>query len=119
MQQKINALGSQFENYHVILFENDSQDETRNLLHDWEENDNHVTLLKCCDLGNCECQLNWKDQNELKGLISDKRIDKMRFMRQKVLNHVQDNFSSWDYFCFMDFDLKGAIFKDGFFTSFA
>lgn len=119
MQQKINVLGSQFENYHVILFENDSQDETRNLLHDWEQNDNHVTLLKCCDLGNCECKLNWKDQNELKGLISDKRIDKMRFMRQKVLNHVQDNFSSWDYFCFMDFDLKGAIFKDGFFTSFA
>ena len=117
MQQKIKEIGKHFKQYKVVLFENDSSDGTRDILNDWSSVDNHIDLMKCCDLGNCECKLNWQDPKS-KGPVSNFRIDKMRFMREQMLKHVQKNYSDYDYFMIMDFDISGAIFIDGFFTTF-
>lgn len=118
MRQKLSTLGKSFGDYHIVLFENDSVDGTREALFQWQKEDKHVTLLSCCHLGDCDCHLNWKDQMEMKGFISETRINRMRMMRQLILDHIHASFSDYDYAAFMDFDLRGAIYEDGFFTSF-
>ena len=40
-------------------------------------------------------------------------------MRQYVLDYIKEHFSDWDFLAVMDFDLKGAIYEDGFFTTFS
>ena len=119
MRQKIEKLGKQFKNYHIVLFENDSIDSSREMFQQWQKVDAHFTLLDCCSLGDCNCNLNWQDASKMKGIISSTRIKKMRFMRQYVLDYIKRRFIDWDYVAVMDFDLKGAIFEDGFFTTFS
>ena len=118
MRVKIETIGRHFKNYHVLLFENDSNDGTREMLQDWASENSKITILDCCSLGNCECKLDWKKAT-YDGVHSKSRIDKMRMMRQYMLDHVKKDFANWDYSIVMDFDLEGSIFKDGFFTSFA
>jgi hypothetical protein len=117
MQKKIKEMGKYFKDYKVVLFENDSKDGTRDILNEWSLHDKHIDIIKCCDLGDCECRLNWKDLKS-KGPISDFRIDKMRFMRERMLRHVSKNYSHYDYYMIMDFDISGSLFIDGFFTTF-
>ena len=119
MRQKIKTLGKQFKDYHVVLFENDSVDNSRQMFKQWQKVDNHFTLLDCCSLGHCDCKLNWQDASKMKGIISTTRIKKMRSMRQYVLDYIKEHFSDWDFLAVMDFDLKGAIYEDGFFTTFS
>jgi hypothetical protein len=119
MRQKLAKLGKQFKDYHVVLFENDSIGGSREMFEQWQKVDDHFTLLDCCSLGNCNCKLNWQDASKMKGIISTTRIKKMRFMRQYVLDYIKQQFADWDYLAVMDFDLKGAIFEDGFFTTFS
>ena len=117
MQEKIKKIGKHFKDYKVVLFENDSSDGTRDILNDWSSNDNHIDIIKCCHLGNCECKLNWQDPKS-KGVITNFRIDKMRFMREEMLKHVKKNYNDYDYYMIMDFDISGSMYIDGFFTSF-
>ena len=119
MRQKLKTMGSFFDNYHVVGFENDSSDNSRKLFNLWAKTDDHFTILDCCSLGNCDCKLKWKDNKDNKGMISTSRINRMRKMREYVLNYIQKHFADWDYMVFLDFDLGGAIFLDGFFTTFA
>lgn len=118
MRLKIETLGKYFKKYHILIFENDSSDGTRNILKEWEKENKNLTILDCCTLGNCNCKLNWKKAT-FDGVHSKSRIDKMRMMREYMLNYVKKNFLDWDYSIVMDFDLEGSIFKDGFFTSFS
>lgn len=118
MKVKIESIGRHFKNYHVLLFENDSNDGTREMLKEWAKENLKITIMDCCSLGNCDCKLDWKKAT-YDGVHSKSRIDKMRFMRQYMLDYVKQKFTNWDYSIVMDFDLEGSIFKDGFFTSFA
>jgi len=118
MKNKMDALGKHFKDYQVLIFENDSSDGTRDLLKEWSRENSHVSLLDCCELGNCDCKLDWKKATH-DGVHSKSRIEKMRTMREYVLQYVKKHFSNWDYSIVMDFDLGGSIFKDGFLTSFA
>jgi len=118
MRVKIETLGKHFKDYHVLLFENDSSDGSRELLKSWASQNKHVTVMDCCEFGNCDCKLQWKKATH-DGVHSQSRIERMRVMRQYMLNHVKTHFRNWDYSIVMDFDLEGSIFKDGFFTSFA
>ena len=118
MKKKIEKLGGYFKDYHVLIFENDSNDGTRSLLKAWSSENSHITVLDCCKLGNCECKLDWKKATH-DGVHSKSRIDKMRTMRELLLDHLKNNYANWDYSIVMDFDLGGSIFIDGILTCFA
>ena len=116
MKIKLELIGSMFQKYKIVLFENDSTDNTRYHLKKWEKNNSNVHLIKCEN--NPECKFNWKDA-KLSGLLSTERMDKMRYMRNIVFDHVKKNFSDWDYYMVMDFDLCGSLFIDGLLSSFS
>ena len=75
-------------------------------------------LLDCCDEGSCDCKLNSTDTYEL-GWAGQKRIQKMRHFREKVLRYSAKNFSNFDYYLTYDFDLQGGLYLDGLITSFS
>ena len=81
MKIKLELIGSLFKNYKIVLFENDSTDNTRYHLKKWEKHNSNVHLIKCEN--NPECKFNWKDA-KLSGLLSTERMDKMRYMRNIV-----------------------------------
>lgn len=117
MKKKINILGKQFQDYMVLIFENDSNDGTRNALYEWQAMDSHVQILTCCDLGTCECKLGSKDPKSF-GYTSSSRSHRMAYFRQRILSTVQSEYQEWDYFMMLDFDLSGAFYIDGFLTTF-
>ena len=52
---KIMLFTEGFENYNIIIYENDSKDRTRELLREWAQRDKKVKLMDCCEEGNCDC----------------------------------------------------------------
>lgn len=118
MKKKIEGLGDLFQDYRVVIFENDSKDGTRDLLHAWSRDNHRVHLLSCCQDGQCECRLSIQNLHQM-GMESSQRMDKLRHFRQKVLDHVQRHYSEYDYYVVLDFDLPGAFYRDGFLSTLA
>jgi hypothetical protein len=118
MKTKIQGLGSLFKDYRVVIFENDSTDGTRRLLQQWQTENPKIQLLTCCEDGNCECRLSVKNLHQV-GMESIQRMDKLRHFRQRVLRHVQQHYNDYDYYMIIDFDLPGAIYRDGFLSTFS
>jgi hypothetical protein len=118
MKKKIQGLGSLFKDYRVVIFENDSTDGTRLLLQKWQLENPKIQLLTCCEDGDCECRLSVKNLHRV-GMESPQRMDKLRHFRQRVLRHVQKHYSEFDYYMIIDFDLPGAIYRDGFLSTFS
>lgn len=117
-RKKLEAIGECFKDYVIILYENDSNDDTRKLLLEWTEENNKVILLDCCEEGSCDCKLNNTNMYDL-GWAGKKRIQKMRHFREKVLRHATTHYSHFDYYLSYDFDLQGGIYLDGLMTSFS
>lgn len=118
VKKKLDLFVQYFADYRVLIFENDSTDNTREILNEWSQIDPKVILLDCSKLGSEDCKLNMQDPKS-GGYTSFSRSEKMAFLRQQILNEVQSTYSLWDYFCIFDFDLSGAFFIDGFLTTFA
>ena len=117
MKRRLETLGKYFQDYVVIIYENDSKDRSRGLLQEWSDENPRIILMTCCDEGSCDCNLNLKDMYSY-GMNSPARMDKMRTFRQKVLDHVKLYYSHYDYFIIVDFDLPGSFYLDGFFSCF-
>ena len=99
-------IGEQFNQYRIILFENDSSDNSRDLIETWKKENNNVILLKCCDLGNCQCKLKNKTGYDY-GTFSEERLSKMAIYREEYLKYVQKYLYDYDYMLVIDFDLDG------------
>jgi hypothetical protein len=115
-KSRLEFIGKQFNEYKIIIFENDSSDNSRQLIQDWANLNNNIILLSCCDLGSCNCELKYKTGYEY-GSFSDKRFSKMALYRQQYLNFVNKFFKHYDYMLVVDFDLDGNININGIFDS--
>lgn len=112
-RQVVEALGGLFQDYRVVVFENDSTDNTRDVLSSWD----NVDLIRCCDMGDCECEL---------GKSTDhwqfSKVNKLRLLvqyRNRLLEHIKKKYDDWDYVVMMDADLEGGVYVDGFLSGFA
>lgn len=103
---KIDAMGSLFNRYKVVVFENDSADATRQLLKQWES----AVVLECPEEPNCK--LKQRLMYDL-GTLSKSRIDKMSDYRNRYLEYVKQNYSDYDYMLVIDLDFEGSISFDG------
>lgn len=111
---KLEYIGNYFKNYKIILFENDSIDQSRSLLQKWSEQNDNVKLIPCCHIqNNCDCKFNFKSGYQY-GALSNSRISKMAFYRNQYIEFMNNNYKDFDYLISYDFDLKGGIFIDGF-----
>ena len=116
---KLETIGKLFKDYQIIVFENDSKDNSRNLLTKWSIKNPNVKLLTCCEQGNCDCKFNNKTGYDY-GVFSKKRIDKMTYYRNFMLNFIKNTkYHLYDYLLVYDFDIKGGIYLDGIATSFS
>lgn len=120
MKKKIEYIGKCFSNYKVVIFENDSEDNSRELLFNWTKENPNIILLDCLNFDdyNHQCKLKTKKGYDY-GVISHDRINRMANYREECLKYVKQNLSLYDYMLVVDFDLKGNQSIDGLFHSLA
>lgn len=115
-KSRLEYIGSFFGEYKIVIFENDSSDNSRELLTSWTQSNKNVILLECCDFNSCDCKLKTKTGYGY-GTFSEERLSKMALYRQQYLNFVNKYFKHFDYMLVVDFDLDGCINVNGLFDS--
>lgn len=86
--KNIYAITSFFKSYKIILYENDSNDNTVPILKSYMEKDNHLT-----------CFFESNVDNTYKY-----RTERLAYIRNKLLNYVLENYNDYDYLLNMDMD---------------
>jgi hypothetical protein len=104
--KKIEQLGSYFKDYKLVIFENDSKDNTRELLLEWSKNNKNIHLIECIE--DEQCKLKSKGAVEY-GIKSEERMKKMADYRNRTLRFISDHFIDYDYFISMDLDTRGPL----------
>jgi hypothetical protein len=105
-------IGAAFGAYRIVVFENDSDDGTREIVKEAHRRNELVEAVECCDEGSCECKL-----NELPAVMTRRRIDKMTAYRNKTLTHIQKHYNHYDYVLVLDLDAEGPCALEGIFHS--
>ncbi len=86
--KNIYKISNFFNSYKIILYENDSTDNTVNLLKSYMEKDKN---LICCFESNVDATYPYRTQ-------------RLAYIRNTLLNHVLENYSLYDYLLNMDMD---------------
>jgi hypothetical protein len=113
IKHNIKKVESIFKDYHVLIVENDSTDNTRSLLLEWAEHNSKISILGC-GLNADECKLDLP-----RTIVHDRtfnRIKKMVILRNIYLDFITDNlniFNSYDFVIIWDLDIKGSFYIDG------
>jgi hypothetical protein len=115
-KKRINNLSRYFKDLQVVIFENDSSDNSRILLLNWEKNQSNIHIIKLPD--NEFCLL--KKRSAVKyGQFSDKRMRLMSEYRNYIKNYVDMYYSDFDYFAMIDTDTVGPLSINGLAHSFS
>lgn len=99
-------LGLYFHKYKIIIFENDSQDNTRQIIEKIAQTNNNVELIEC--INNKRCQMNECKLYEY-GIMNRNRIDRMAFYRNICLYMIYEKYNTYDYVCMIDWDIDGVV----------
>jgi len=107
---RLKDLTKRFKDYRIILYENDSEDNTLIILKLWADEDKKVIILS-------EDLLEEKAVSY--GGISYDRFEKMAYFRNKCLEEVKKpKYKDFDYVIVVDLDLLGGFSVDGISSSF-
>lgn len=117
--KRLEQQGEYFKDYRVVVFENDSCDDTRVRLLEWEKRNSHVHLIK---LGMNpdpakDCQFNLIPMYQT-GFMSSTRMQKMASFRNRYLDYVREHLSHFDFMCVLDLDMRGGWAHEGFCSNF-
>lgn len=115
-QQTLEEIGQAFEDYVLLLMENDSSNSTREELLVWQSQNSKVLVLDCCDLGDCRCKLKSRTGYEI-GLLASERFRQMAKFRNRYLQVVNSTYPDFDFLLVFDLDISGGIFLPGIFNS--
>ena len=110
----IEELRTKFKNSQVIIFENDSIDNTKSILKKWSE-ESINTIVKCDNFNKKTIPIN--DLNGVNKYFSEPRISKMSSYRNQYLKLLNSLKFDYDYLIVIDLDIE-KIFKDGIAHSF-
>ncbi len=110
IKERIEETGSFFKEYVVLIFENDSDDQTRELLKQWATQNSRVKLIEVP--GTHDGKLNLPYMRSY-GLTSPKRVEKMAYFRNLYLKEVQTQYQHFDYMLVVDTNLKGPWNNEG------
>jgi hypothetical protein len=103
MKNILTQIGKYFNDYRIIIVENDSVDGTREELEKWCKEDYHVIIL-----GN--------KMNLPKTIIhngNNIRISKMANLRNIYLDYIEKHYSHYDYVIVNDLDINGWPYIEG------
>ena len=111
LSQNVETVGGLFDDYRVLVVENDSIDTTRQGLLRWVETNPKVTILGCgYDVKECHIP---KASKTIKHSFDRERIEKMVRLRNIYWREIQRRYSDYDYVIVWDFDIMGSIGLDG------
>lgn len=115
IERKVEYLGDKFQDYRVLVVENDSSDDTREEFLEWAKRNDKVIVLGC-GVNKKECKLSLA---RTQGHGADKkRIDKMTYLRNIYLDYAREHFSNFDFMIVWDLDIIGSVYLDGIQNSF-
>lgn len=106
--QIFSKIGSYFKDYRIIVYENDSKDNTRKILDKHAKNDSRIIVLG----ENC----NMKNVYHI-GAFHNDRFEKMVEFRNYCLAYVRNNFADYDYMMVVDWDMNGSTDMNGIMNS--
>ena len=116
LKERCREIVSHFDDYRIVILENNSIDSSRDDLLDWARYNERVKIL-CQDpyvTNSEECNIlgssGVKDTSPMPS-----RIRKMAMLRNIYMDHINHYYKDFDYLCVMDMDLEGDLFIDGFF----
>lgn len=110
------TIGELFFDYRVLMFENDSEDGTREVIKAEFASNPKMTLIECT--GIVDCKFGEKGAVE-HGLVSPSRMEKMAKYRNVCLEMAKQLYPQFDYLMVMDTDLNGPMSMDGLVHCFA
>jgi len=99
---QIEKLMSHFDSYEIIIFENDSIDNTKEILNKWAISNKNVTFLS---EDNKTITIPNKLLNNVNPFYSRFRISKMCTYRNKYLEYLENNNYNADYIIIIDLDI--------------
>jgi hypothetical protein len=109
--------GQYFYDYRIVLFENDSQDQTREFIRQKAKTNQNIILIDCGQT-NPNCIFKDKKMYDY-GSLSEKRIERMAYFRNQYISYIKENLSHFDYVMMMDMDVQGYYNIDGLMESIA
>lgn len=107
---KIQELCAYFGSYKVVIYENDSKDNTKKVLNEWHlMSPEHVHILSD-DFGN---EPSVPSRTEVVGnpFFSKRRIEKMAALRNRYLEYIRDRGWDADYLMVVDMDVQDIEIK--------
>lgn len=122
LKMRCHEMTKDFRDYKILIVENNSTDNTRDLLIEWSAEDPNVVIL-CQDpfiTNALECDIQHifpvNEMNNHSPMPT--RIQRMAFLRNVYMTHIRHYYPYYDFLCVMDMDLHGDLYMDGFFHSF-
>jgi hypothetical protein len=114
--KSIERLCDYFTDYQIIIFENNSKDNTKNILQEWSLNNKKIKIF--IDDFDESKYLKIVTPSSFKPGNSKKRIQKMVDYRNLYMDYIQKNNLQADFLCVVDLDVskidvKGAITSFG------
>jgi hypothetical protein len=109
----INEICDIAKQYHVIAFENDSIDNTKQMLRKWTENQKNIYVL----LNDFNSTTIPSQNTTVNRFFSKARIEKMAKYRNYYLEYIETNKIEADYVIVVDLDVS-KIYLDGILSSF-
>jgi hypothetical protein len=101
----IEKIGSHFKDYSIIVFENNSKDNTKDALEKWERCNKNVKVF--CNNFDESKYKNIPLFKEYPIWHSRRRIQKMTDYRNLYMDYIQSNNLQADYVCITDLDVAG------------
>lgn len=101
-------IGSYFKDYCIVIYENDSKDNTRKILETQASQDPKLIVLGQ-DIG--------IDDMYTIGSLHSNRFQKMTYFRNKYLAYIRDHLPDYDYMMVIDFDIHGSTDINGIMNS--
>lgn len=99
-----------FNDYQILIVENDSKDNTRQELLNWNKEDSKVWILGNGINAN-ECKLNLPKTCTSKPATCD-RIKKMSDLRNIYMDTIKEHFHNFNFIIVIDMDLDGDLYID-------
>jgi hypothetical protein len=118
IKKNINNLVKMFDDYLILIVENDSSDNTRKILLDWASKDDKVKILGC-GVNSESCNL--KLEKTIDHEVSFSRINKMIYIRNLYLDYInqhKEQLKNYEYTAVWDLDIHGYLYSDGIFDTF-
>lgn len=108
--ERLVKIGEEFRDYMIVIFENDSVDNTRNILETANATNHRIVLVPCPESPGCVLHLNRAVDD---GILNKGRFHKMATFRNRSLDYIRQEYPGYDYLLVVDLDLSGPISREG------